>query len=164
MAYGNGFLGLTKKVLADDTITPQKANGMMKPFKEKIYQFESNINELVNASLEMVHEVSDEVITSGHRSRTLIGILLVAGIVVSVVLGIFISMGIVGPVGKAVSFAEKMADGDLTQRIDTDQKDEIGQMMRSLNHMSTSMQDMFKEISQSSSELSASSTELSSVS
>ncbi len=163
-AYVNGFMGLTKEVLIDDAITPQKANGLMKPFKESIYLFETSIDLLLKASLEMVRNVSGEVITTGHRSRNFIGVLLVAGTVVSILLGMFIAMGIVGPVAKAVAFAEKMADGDLTQRIDTDQKDEIGQMMRSLNHMSKSMQDMFKEIAQSSGELSSSSTELSSVS
>ncbi len=162
-AYVEGFLGLTTKVLADEGITPQKANGLMKPFKENIYQFESNIDVLLKASLEMVQKVSDEVISTGKRSRTFIGVLLAVGIVVSLVLGFLITMGIIRPVSKAVEFAEKMAGGDLTQQIDSNRNDEIGQMLQSLNTMSQSMRTMFGEIIQSSQTLTSSSTELSAV-
>ena len=162
--YTKGFMELTKIVLSDESITPQKANGLMKPFKENIYIFEVSIDVLLKAGLDMVHHVSNEVIGEGKQSRLLIGVLLIIGVVVSVFFGIIISLLITRPVNSAVIFANKLAEGDLTQRLDTDQKDEIGTLLNSLSSMSASLQKTFQDISTGVKTLNSSSTELSEVS
>lgn len=162
--YTKGFMELTKIVLSDESITPQKANGLMKPFKENIYIFEVSIDVLLKAGLDMVHHVSNEVIGEGKQSRLLIGVLLIIGVVVSVFFGIIISLLITRPVNSAVIFANKLAEGDLTQRLDTDQKDEIGTLLNSLSSMSASLQRTFQDISTGVKTLNSSSTELSEVS
>lgn len=161
--YKNGFVQITQTVFADADITPQKANKLMSPFKENIYRFESNIDTLEKAALEMVKGVSENVIRSGKQSRTFIGTFLILGVVASIALGIAISIVITRPVMKAVRFAENMAKGDFRQNMDPGQNDEIGQLALSLNAMSESMRSMFGDILRSSGELNASSTQLNAV-
>ena len=60
--------------------------------------------------------------------------------------------------------AQKMADGDLTQQLDIDQKDEVGILAKSLNDMSFKLRQMFNDIAIGTQTLTASSKELSTVS
>lgn len=162
--YVTGFLGLTKVVFSDETMTPQKGNGLMKPFKENIYTFESSIDVLLKMGIEMVQDVSEEVISNGKKSRTAIGVLLIIGICISIFFGITISFLIKKPINSAVLFADALAKGDLTQRLETGQKDEIGILLKALDSMSRSLQTIFKDVSTGIQTLTASSTELSSAS
>lgn len=162
--YTEGFIGLTKTVLSDESITPQKANGLMKPLKDNIYTFESSIEVLSEGGLKMVHHVSKRVISEGKRSRIVIGTLLIIGVAVSVFFGIIISFLIKKPINSAVNFANSLAEGDLTQRLETDQKDEIGKLLKALDSMSMSLQKIFNDISTGVQTLTSSSAELSSVS
>ncbi|WP_022667700.1 methyl-accepting chemotaxis protein [Desulfospira joergensenii] len=162
--YTEGFIELTKTVLSDKSITPQKANGLMKPLKENIYKFESGAEVLLEAGLEMVHHVSTRVISEGKRSKTIIGILLIIGVCTSVFFGIMISFSIEKPINSAVIFANALAKGDLTQRLKIDRKDEIGKLLSAMDSMSMSLRKIFKDISTGVGTLTSSSTELSSVS
>nr|WP_320015738.1 methyl-accepting chemotaxis protein [uncultured Desulfobacter sp.] len=162
--YVKGFVGLTEVVFSDETMTPQRGNGLMKPFKENIYTFESSIDVLLKVSLEMVQDVSKKVISDGKKSRTIIGFLLVVGICISVFFGIMISFLIKKPINSAVLFANELAKGDLTQRLKTNQKDEIGVLLKALDSMSRNLQTIFKDVSTGIQTLTSSSTELASVS
>ena len=162
--YITEFVGLTKVVFSDETMTPQKGNGLMKPFKENIYTFESSIDVLLKAGLEMLHNVSEEIVSDGSKSRAVIGVLLIIGICISVFFGITIAFLIKTPINAAVLFADALAKGDLTQRLEIDQKDEIGILFKALDSMSRSLQTIFKDVSTGIQILTSSSTELSSVS
>lgn len=133
--YREGFLELTKIVLSDDSITPQKANGLMKPLKENIYLFESNIEIVLQSSVDLIHNEAKTVISDGKKSQTIIGVLSIIGVVISLVLGVTISLSVTRPIKEAVVLANKMAQGDLTHQIKATQKNEIGQLMMSLGNM-----------------------------
>ncbi len=164
MEYKKGFIELSKTIWADDTITPQKGDALMKPFKGHIYTFESNVKILLAAALVKMDTTSKSIIASGKSSRRTIGFLLVAGLILSLLLGFVLKALITGPINAVVNFANNMADGDLTQRIDLNQQDEIGTLINSLNHMSENLKDMFFDVNKSSQTLSSSSSELSTIS
>jgi methyl-accepting chemotaxis protein len=92
-------------------------------------------------------------------------ILIAAGaIAIAIVLSTVLIRSLVGPVGKAVAFARKMSDGDLTQHLDVDQKDEIGILAGALNQMQSSLNQNFKDIATSVNTITSSATELSAIS
>ncbi len=82
----------------------------------------------------------------------------------SLLLGIIITRSIIKPLSLGVGFANAMANGDLTQKLDIEQKDEMGQLANSLNNMAENLKDKFKEISSSSTNVASASEELSAVS
>jgi len=86
----------------------------------------------------------------------------IAGIGVLLLIGasILISRSMSRPIRKSTAFAEQLSQGDFTQKLEMDQKDEIGILSRALNQMIETLGGMFKEIAQGISTLSASSTEL----
>nr|WP_320191595.1 MCP four helix bundle domain-containing protein [uncultured Desulfobacter sp.] len=148
--YKNNFMQLSQTVLSDKNITPQKANKLMLPFKEHIYHFEANIDELEKLAFKKVETASENVIQSGKQAKIFICAFVIIGFTFSVVLGLILAGKFTAPILKAVRFAEKMAEGDLNQVIDVRQNDEIGQLARSLNAMSHSMRAMFEDIIKSS--------------
>lgn len=162
--YTKGFAELTRTVMFDKTLTPQKANGLMKPFKSHIYAFESGVGILLAGAMERVDAVSNEIIVSGRQSSFVIGILLAAGILVGISLGWVYTLLITGPLKEAVRFADKIAQGDLTQKINVNQKDEIGILVQAMNAMAETLRNVFQEVIQGSCTLTESSRVLSGVS
>ncbi len=51
-----------------------------------------------------------------------------------------------GPLDQAVVFSEKLANGDLTAKLDIDRQDEIGVLIASLNKMGHNLRHMFQDI------------------
>jgi methyl-accepting chemotaxis protein len=91
-------------------------------------------------------------------------VLALTAIVLGIFAAVFISRGITQPVKLGVNFAKAMSDGDLTQTLVLDQKDEVGILAAALNTMAGNLRKMFLEISKGVETLSSSSTELSTIS
>ena len=98
--------------------------------------------------------------------------LIIGGAIAAVVLGLLVAVAITRaitrPVSKGVAFARSVAEGDLTRRLDVDQKDEIGQLANALNTMVDKLKDVVANVqtaadnvASGSQELSASSEEMS---
>lgn len=92
---------------------------------------------------------------------TILGII---GTCLIVVVALLMTRSIVGPIKRGVDFAKTVAGGDLTQRLNIDQKDEIGILASALNSMSINIGKMISEIKQGVATLTSSSTELSAIS
>lgn len=111
------------------------------------------------------HIMTDQVMLNEARATkrnvTIVGL---AATIVGILFAFFIARGLVGLISKSVDFAEKMAEGDFTQTLDIDQKDEIGTLAEALNNMDSNLSQMFKGITDGVETLSSSSTELSAIS
>jgi methyl-accepting chemotaxis protein len=97
-----------------------------------------------------------------RSSNTIMVTLAIVGAIIGIICAVFITKGIVGPRMKGVQFAEKIADGDLTQHIEVDQKDEVGQLANALNEMSANLLEVMSGINEAAEQVASSSEELSS--
>ncbi|MCG8550036.1 MAG: methyl-accepting chemotaxis protein [Desulfobacterales bacterium] len=93
-----------------------------------------------------------------------IAIIALIAVVLIVLIAMFMARSIITPIKKGVAMARKMSDGDLTQTLDIDQKDEIGILAQTLNMMSSNLQQMFNDIVTGTQTLNSASIELSAVS
>lgn len=82
-------------------------------------------------------------------------------IVVGVLLAWAIARGIVGPLRKGMDFAGTVATGDLTAKVDLNQKDEVGQLASSLTGMADQLKGVVSEVNSATESVSAGSEELS---
>jgi methyl-accepting chemotaxis protein len=98
--------------------------------------------------------------------------IMIIGLIVATIIGLlvafFITRAITRPIIMGVKFAETVADGDLSQRLDIVQKDEIGQLANALNNMVDKVKEVVgnvqsaaDNVASGSQELSASSEEMS---
>jgi len=76
-------------------------------------------------------------------------------------LGVLITRLITRPLSYAVSAAERIAGGDLTQRIDAGSQDETGKLLSSLDEMQASLRSTIQNISSASDQLASAAEELS---
>jgi len=99
------------------------------------------------------------------ESRKLVQLLVlvaVGALTVMIISILFISRSISIPLVKAVGFARKIAEGDLTGSIEVGNRhDEIGQLNRSLEEMNTNLRGIVSQIRDGSQQLASSSEEVS---
>ena len=82
-------------------------------------------------------------------------------LVVAVILAFFQASKIANPLIKAAEFAENVANGDLTQRMELKLNDEVGKLVTSMNLMSENLHGVVTGIAAAANDMAASSEELS---
>ncbi|WP_224983133.1 methyl-accepting chemotaxis protein [Geomonas agri] len=87
--------------------------------------------------------------------------LVAGGVLVGLALGIVIARMISVPLRRGVEFATAVAGGDLTQSVDIDQKDEVGQLAAALNAMVVRLKGIVAEVKSASDNVTAGSQQLS---
>lgn len=105
----------------------------------------------------LLAEIDEAEVRKPIRSL-LYGIAMIAVILIVLVAIVAFVVGkvIAAPLVKSVEFATKVADGDLTQSVDIDQKDETGLLADALNKMTASLNEMMQEITNGANNLSSS--------
>ncbi|MBI5386325.1 MAG: methyl-accepting chemotaxis protein [Verrucomicrobia bacterium] len=92
------------------------------------------------------------------------GVGTVAGLLMAVALGLTISRRISKPLRAGAEFAGRLAEGDLTRRLDIKRSDEVGQLADAMNRMGANLQRTTTEIKAGVLTLSGASQELSATS
>jgi methyl-accepting chemotaxis protein len=87
-------------------------------------------------------------------------ILLGAGLAICTVLGILITRAMTVPLRKAVDLAKTIADGDLTQQLTINSRDELGELGEALNLMSSNLKSIVENITDNSDKITNSADEL----
>jgi methyl-accepting chemotaxis protein len=90
-----------------------------------------------------------------------IGLIAFIGLLIAIILGVLISNWISKQVNKVLKFAEAIGNGNLTQSVRIDSKDEIGGLAKALNKASENIRNLITEIMKSAADISATSEELS---
>jgi methyl-accepting chemotaxis protein len=120
------------------------------------------IDALVDAKLKQAKLTADSNDALAKTAiRLMIG-LAVGGIIIAIVFGVFISNSISTPLRAGVLFAQAVASGDLTQKIDLKQKDEVGQLATALNEMVAKLSSIVSDVMAASDNVASGSQELSS--
>ena len=123
---------------------------------------QNQIEKLMEAKLIQAKLTSEEnAQTAKSATRLMIGFA-IGGVIIAVIFGLFIANIISNPLRKGVLFAQAVAAGDLTQKIDLDQKDEIGQLASALNEMVTKLSSIVGEVVSAADNVASGSQELSS--
>lgn len=154
MAYINGLAERNRRAVE---IYDQKTIPALQETQGLLNIFRTSLDEAVGkADLVLKSRISS--------TNNLTIVLSVMAITLGVLITLFITRAIKKPMEKGMEFADELAHGNLTSQIDIDQKDEIGQLCRSMNEMAVNLRQMFKKISDGVATISSASTELSAVS
>ncbi|MBD3265566.1 HAMP domain-containing protein, partial [bacterium] len=127
-----------------------------------LQQVQTIMGNIVNvAEKEVQAEIQAAEASAAMNRNSVIGIVL-GTIVIGIALAWIITRGIVNPLKKSVVMAQHVADGDFTQKLEMDQKDEVGELVSALNHMAENLSRVMADIQESTEQVAASSEELSS--
>jgi len=105
-----------------------------------------------------------EVKSSQKKARNLVLLVMLISGVFLVVLSYTVARAIITPLAEVVRVADRVANGDLTERLEVKTMDEVGQTSRALNQAFGQMGSAIKTIAESSRSLKGASEELTSVS
>ncbi len=102
----------------------------------------------------------DQVVANTRNLEIIIWSLLAVGVLLSVIVGAWITRSTTRPLAELVDLASAIADGDLTRPQLVESGDEVGQLGAAFNRMAASLKQLLSEIKRMTSELSSSSQEI----
>ncbi len=130
-------------------------------------QDEAHVTELARDAREQAEAALASERSLMTRTRDSALLILIAATVVAVIVGtgsaLLITRSIVRPLEQLVAHAGKIADGDLSQDITTNRKDDLGRLMMAMQVMTENLRHMVKEVSDGISQIASSAEELSAV-
>jgi methyl-accepting chemotaxis protein len=192
LAEARADMDAVEKIIDKDEerATCSKAKGLIDTFEKHYGELQplilsndsdgiANLDEEVDNLRDDFHETVQFLITSlsaeadeGDKvfdaSATRLGISMVLVTVFILIFSILMTVYLVNliskPIRTGVLFAEKVADGDLTERLAIDQKDEIGQLANALNRMMDKWGEIIQTVRSGSENIVAASLQMSSTS
>jgi methyl-accepting chemotaxis protein len=103
----------------------------------------------------------EEMLVEASSTRSGVIVIGFIALPLGILLGTIIARGITRPISKGVEFARSISKGDLTAKIDVDQRDEIGILANSLKEMSRNLSGIVENIVNASDNVGSGSQELS---
>lgn len=138
--------------------------GPARIYDEKTVPALSAVQELLHktggAVIKASQNIESDFVATARRTNGIALALLAASVPLALFLGFVLANSISSPAKKGVAFAEKMAAGDLSARIELDRTDEIGMLAASLNKMADSIGIMISSIRGDMTQLASSSEQL----
>ncbi|POY77639.1 methyl-accepting chemotaxis protein [Pseudomonas amygdali pv. morsprunorum] len=98
-----------------------------------------------------------------EKSRDIVIVFVVIAALCTIGLALWLTRSIVGPLQRAVTAAEQVANGDLTHTIEVDGEDEVTRLLRALAMMQVNLREAMRHIGSSATQLASAATELNSV-
>ncbi len=109
-------------------------------------------------------EASVETTTIYENSRMLMLTAIAIGVLLGIALGVLISRSVTMPLNKARDAANRLAEGDLTVRIESTATDETGQMLRAMQLMIAKLSQVVSDVNSGAQALASASEEVSATS
>ncbi len=121
----------------------QNVDGRIDLIRDKLDGYMSKYSESLIAESKEASAEFDEV----SRELVIWAVLIsLIGVIVGIFFTYIITKSVTGPVRKGLAFAELIAQGNFLERIDLDQKDELGQLGKALNTSADNLEKLISEI------------------
>ncbi len=114
------------------------------------------------AGMEHTITIADEAVANLRTAETVMMVGLAIAALIGIVVAIVLTRSITRPIIKGVAFAQAMSGGDFTQKLDIQQKDEVGTLAQALNEMVDRLRDVVAEVQTATDNVASGSEELSS--
>jgi methyl-accepting chemotaxis protein len=128
---------------------------------ELVNSMEANLDKIISTNFDTTKHMKTNNDSIFKNDNIIITILILAGILLAIGLGIVISLDINNPLLKIKALAEKLAEFDFSSPIKITRSDEFGQTGAALNIAQQNVRNLVGGIMENSQEMSASSEELS---
>jgi len=139
------MLGAMNKLKADNDI--EGANKLVDgPFSAGLAKYEKAVGALAEYERAQIDGVAADIQKDHVDGRITLIVLSLAALLLGAFAAWRLTVGIVRPLGQAVSVAETVAAGNLGSRIDVPSSDETGQLLQALKEMNDSLAKVVGEV------------------
>jgi methyl-accepting chemotaxis protein len=130
---------------------------------EKVEVEEENLDKSLESLLLEIGRFTEESAkrAEAHEQSAVVALTVIA--VISVAIGVVISLMFTSFLKSAIEKATTIVSGDLTQEIKVESKDEIGDLLNAINAMRQKLLDMLSDIAETTEQLSTASEEMSTI-
>ncbi|MDD0837464.1 methyl-accepting chemotaxis protein [Curvibacter sp. HBC61] len=143
-------------IKARDAITASKttasAEEVERLFKQDFQpagvNYLASLQSLLDQQRKAIDQTARDIEADYHRGRNLMLALGAVALLAAVAMAWLITRSITQPLAEAVQVAHQVAEGDLQQRISSQRRDEVGQLLMALGAMSERLQDIVKQVRQ----------------
>ncbi|MGV1098865.1 methyl-accepting chemotaxis protein [Thiovibrio sp. JS02] len=161
--YKAGFDTVYGMIGAGQLKTAKEGNAAIGRYKDPIHNMEETTIKLAaEANLE-VEAAKVGILRAMRRAIWLVLTFASLAVVLGVVLAVMVARGISVPLRQGVDFTLTVANGDLSQVIAMERKDELGELAAAMNAMARKLSVMIGEVDSSVNTVSSSATEMSTI-
>jgi len=153
--YQKGVLGIFDAAAA----SPDMAIQLMSMTDDKHEELTSFLKKLLSFEDKLSRQKYDDAIVSINLTITVFLIVIALAVVISFFITVVITRIVTRPIYETIGVLSRLADGDLTQKINLESKDEIGMLVHSVNTMRCKMNHAVGEAMQISGVLSDSASQ-----
>ncbi|HEX9264704.1 MAG TPA: methyl-accepting chemotaxis protein [Candidatus Binatia bacterium] len=153
-----GVIGRAVKMAEENN--DKEATAILNAVRSWTTKMDQAIEELIKAKLDASALSQKEAEALYHSTRTVMLILVIAGLTVALLLGYRVAVMITKPIQLAVQTLQAAAQGDLTARLEVNSNDEIGEMSISINSFLSSLESSVRSIVLNAHELAKSAADL----
>jgi len=124
-------------------------------------EIEQDVSSLREMKIAAANETSISNSKAADAATVIMISLLIGGVFISIVLGIFISNTIKKPINKILNASREIANGNLDIEIDSNTKDELGKLAEAFNAMTKNVNEVMSNINASSTQVASGSRQVS---
>jgi methyl-accepting chemotaxis protein len=141
-AYEEALSKVISQVRVGSLVTPQDANGALAAHKDTIRSLEESAHEFATKHSKAMAALDKAVSDSTARTAWIVMTVIMMALAFSIIVGLFITRSITGPIRQAVEVAERVAEGDVSVSIASDSTDEAGLLLSAMGRMVQSLEGM----------------------
>lgn len=155
----------TYKNAMTNFLTEWKAREELNKKRDEVAdQVLNDAENIATAGIKNTSDIAEEAASLLVSSSIIMVIGLIIALIIGVLLAMYLTKLITEPIKAGVTFAKKIAAGDLTQKIEIDQKDEIGDLANALSDMVEKLKEIISNIISGANNIASASLEMSSTS
>lgn len=157
------YLSVQRQILEGVLSSPERADEIKMangPLADDADQMMVFLNQLIKFNEKGAVYAADQTNKVFNAAVFMIVVALIIILILMIVIAVVLTRSIVSPLAEAVVVADRIADGDLTQRIKINGSDEPAHLLIALKKMQISLHDTIERISESSNMLASASEEL----
>ncbi|MBP8082218.1 MAG: MCP four helix bundle domain-containing protein [Spirochaetes bacterium] len=109
-------------------------------------KFRDKMEVLIEFQAQQAKKILEEQNHESEQTSRIILIAWVVSVLVGIIITILLAYSVKKPVQKGLIFAQKLSEGDFRERIDLDQKDELGVLAKALNKTADNLEKLIADI------------------
>ncbi|TBU92505.1 methyl-accepting chemotaxis protein [Phytopseudomonas dryadis] len=149
---------------ASDLAEASEFSALMPQLRENGNAADHTIGSLVEQKKLRAKEANQDITSIYLDSRLQMIVLVLVAAVLGFAIGIFVTRSITRPLNRAVVAANGLAEGDLSVQVEADSRDETGQLLASMQHMTERLRSVMGDVRSAADSLSSASEEVSATS
>ncbi|MBN1253122.1 MAG: CZB domain-containing protein [Bacteroidales bacterium] len=147
--YADEVFSKLEEIIAINNSKLEKMNMANKIFVEKTLPSLEKVSSLFNELHSTVNQKimsEDVMINEAQLTKKELFLFVIIAALIAFAIAYYLTNNIVKPINESVAFAKKISAGDLTNKLNINQKDEIGELSSALNEMVANLKEMITNV------------------